>query len=191
MTESKVAPAVGGEHVRDVQLSNVAFATFYELHYADIVRALSITLGDRSLGCEATDEAMVRAFDRWNDVATYNNPAGWVYRVGLNWGRSWHRRANRKMPWSSDQMTLPETPDVALSSAIKGLDIKYRSVVVCRYLLDWSTAQTAEALDIAEGTVKSRLTVGLQRLRDELDEPEASPQTTPQNLHEESTNNEL
>ena len=37
------------------------------------------------------------------------------------------------------------------------LDIAHRSVVVCRHLLGWSVSETASALRIREGTVKSRL----------------------------------
>ena len=35
--------------------------------------------------------------------------------------------------------------------------MKHRSVIVCRHLLGWSVAETASALKIREGTVKSRL----------------------------------
>lgn len=168
-----------------VELRETDFASFYAEHYPPIARALSITLSDPGWGQEAADEAMTRAFDRWHDVSTYANPSGWVYRVGLNWGRSWHRRLNRRLPWAAEEVALPTPTDVALDAALKDLDIKYRSVVVCRYLLDWSTAQTAEALDLAEGTVKSRLSEGLQRLRSELGEPEhtlSNPDLSPPDL---------
>ena len=45
---------------------------------------------------------------------------------------------------------------------------KHRSVVVCRLFLDWSTEQTAAALDIAPGTVKSRLHRALRSLQPAL-----------------------
>lgn len=154
--------------------STQTFDAFYEATYEDVARALSITLGDAGWGREAADEAMTRAFDRWADVATYDNPAGWVYRVGLNWARSWHRKLNRRLPWSTETVALPTTHDTSLDNALAELDVKYRSVVVCRYLLDWSTEQTAKALDLAPGTVKSRLSTGLSKLRAELDEPEPS-----------------
>jgi RNA polymerase sigma-70 factor (ECF subfamily) len=150
------------------------FDAFYTATYEDVARALSITLGDAGWGREATDEAMTRAFDRWADVATYDNPAGWVYRVGLNWARSWHRKLNRRMPWSTETVILPTTHDTSLDEALAELDVKYRAVVVCRYLLDWSTDETARALDLAPGTVKSRLSTGLSKLRAQLDEPDES-----------------
>lgn len=151
-----------------------SFEAFYAAHYPDVVRALSLTLGDSQWGREAADEAMTRCYDRWADVSTYDNPAGWSYRVGLNWARSWHRKLARRLPWSDDGVTLPSTPDPALADALATLDLKYRSVVVCRYLLDWSTEETASALGLATGTVKSRLSTGLEHLRTQLDSPEDS-----------------
>jgi hypothetical protein len=69
-----------------------AFAAFYRSDYANVARALSYTLGDVDLGREATDEAMARAYARWAKIADYDSPAGWVYRVGLNWAYSTRRR---------------------------------------------------------------------------------------------------
>jgi RNA polymerase sigma-70 factor (ECF subfamily) len=49
----------------------------------------------------------------------------------------------------------PAEPDVLV--ALAELDVRQRSVVVCRYLLGWSEGETAAALSTAPGTVKSRL----------------------------------
>lgn len=165
--------AVAGSARTRSATSLPSFDGFYESTYDDLARALSITLGDAGWGREAADEAMTRAYDRWADVVTYANPAGWVYRVGLNWARSWHRKLNRKLPWSSPEVSLPKSADTELEAALAQLDVKYRSVVVCRYLLDWTTEQTAAALDLPAGTVKSRLSTGLTHLRTILGEPDA------------------
>ena len=42
-------------------------------------------------------------------------------------------------------------------------------MVVCRYFLELSSQETAAALGIAEGTVKSRLSRALAKLRGRLD----------------------
>lgn len=144
----------------------VSFPDFYSQHYDKVARALSINLGSADLGKSAADEAMTRAYAKWSDVSSYANPAGWTYRVGLNWARSWRRKSARRLPWTErDAVSMPETADPELAAAISNLDSKYRDVVVCRYYLDWSTEQTAEALDIRPGTVKSRLSTGLSALR--------------------------
>jgi RNA polymerase sigma-70 factor (ECF subfamily) len=147
-----------------------SFAEFYDVHHAKIAQALAMNFGDAELGREATDEAMTRAYARWGTVSGHDNPAGWVYRVGLNWGRSWFRRAGRRLPWlDRSSVDMPETSDPALRQALRALDDKHRAVVVCRYFLDWSTNQTAAALDLPTGTVKSRLHHALAELRVQLD----------------------
>jgi len=134
------------------------FTSFYEDRYTEIGRALAFTLGDTALAAEATDEAMARAFARWSTVQRYDNPSGWVYRVGLNWARSVHRRAARRLPLRGrDEVVQPPVADPAISRALGDLDVRLRAVVVCRCLLDWSVEETAHALGIKSGTVKSRL----------------------------------
>lgn len=152
-----------------------SFDEFYRLHHGKIAGALSLSFGDAELGREAADEAMTRAYHHWGTVSGHQNPAGWVYLVGLNWGRSWFRRAARRLPWTPSKMVqLPETADPSLRATLLGLDHKYRAVVVCRYFLDWSTERTASALDIPTGTVKSRLHHALGQLREQL-EPDDRP----------------
>ncbi len=143
------------------------FAAFFAEHHRTIASALALTLRDDQLASDAAAEAMARAYQRWDDVGRYGNPAGWVYRVGLNWARSRRRKLIREIFRSeSPETPAPPTPDVdpTLARALAELPLDQRSVVVCRYLLDWSEFQTAEALQIAPGTVKSRLSRGLDRL---------------------------
>jgi len=147
------------------------FDTFYRDHAEPLRRALCLALGDIELGTEATDEAMARACQRWADVASYTNPHGWAYRVGLNWARSRQRRHR----WR-DRRPVPDSPaptvphDHELTTALARLSVEHRSVVVCRYLLDWSVDDTAASLDIPVGTVKSRLARALDQLARHLED---------------------
>jgi RNA polymerase sigma-70 factor (ECF subfamily) len=56
-----------------------------------------------------------------------------------------------------------------LLAAVNGLREEERLVVACRYFLDLSEAETAAALDVRPGTVKSRLSRALDHLRDRLE----------------------
>lgn len=156
----------------DLATRSVDFDHFYRSNRDSVGRALALTLGDDSLGFEAADEAMARAYERWTVVAGYQNAEGWVYRTGLNWARSWLRRRKR----AADKAPLLAQPasgfdgviDVDLANALSKLHDDHRAVVVLRFYKDWSVEQTAEALDIAPGTVKSRLSRALAILNDEL-----------------------
>ena len=83
----------------------IDFASFFADHQRPIASALALTLRDDLLASDATAEAMARAFQRWDDVGRYANPAGWVYRVGLNWARSRRRssRASSRSPFLSSR----------------------------------------------------------------------------------------
>lgn len=145
------------------------FAVFYREAYPSVARALGATLGDYELGAEATDEAMARCYARWQTVREYDNPPGWVYRVGLNWARSLHRKLRPRVGWHQAAVVEPPTvTDPAIHHALSELDVSLRAVVVCRFLLDWSTDTTADALDIRPGTVKSRLHRALRLLEGKL-----------------------
>jgi RNA polymerase sigma factor (sigma-70 family) len=160
-------PPVHVDEVVDVGAGE--FADFYRASYTDIARALAYALGDVEVAAEATDEAMARAYPRWSTLRHYDNPGGWVYRVGLNWARSLHRRLSRRLPFRATEHTEPPVSDPAVAEALRRLSTDHRDVVVCRLLLDWSVDVTADALGVRPGTVKSRLHKALRRLEADLD----------------------
>jgi RNA polymerase sigma-70 factor (ECF subfamily) len=135
-----------------------SFDDFYRRARPSIGRALALALGDLDLAVDATDEALARAYERWSKVSALERPEGWVYRVGLNWATSvLRRRRNHHRLYAALPVEAPVITDPAVHASIAELDIAHRSVVVCRHLLGWSVGETAAALRIREGTVKSRL----------------------------------
>lgn len=120
---------------------------------------------------EATDEAMTRAFAAWETVSGYDRPEGWVYRVALNWARGRYRKRKYELLGVLDVDRPHESPvpDLDVIQAVGSLPTRYREIVVARYYLDWSTAEVAQALQIPEGTVKSRLSRALSRLATALE----------------------
>jgi DNA-directed RNA polymerase specialized sigma24 family protein len=147
------------------------FDRFYRAHADTLRQGLCLALGDVELGTEAADEAMARACERWGDVSGYANPTGWAYRVGLNWARSRQRRRRWRDRRPVPDLPVPTVPDPDLTVALGRLGVDQRAVVVCRYLLDWSVDDTAAALDIPVGTVKSRLARALDHLARHLEVP--------------------
>ena len=161
------------EVVESLRLERVrweSFEAFYRDYRRDLYRALASVLRDNELAQEAADEAMLRTFERWSTVVRYANPRGWTYRVGLNWARSRMRKRRRRALGSLDPPATVgvEDSDATLLGVLAELPLREREVVVFRYLFDYSTAQTAEMLDLAEGTVKSRLHRALKQLRERL-----------------------
>lgn len=147
-----------------------AFDAFYQIHYDRTYRALGLATRNIDLAREATDEAMTRAFQRWDTIGGYDAPEQWVFRVGLNWAISQQRRKRfEPSPILVEPSVEDGLPEPEVAEAIAELPIKMRAVVVARLYLDWSTETTSRALAIPEGTVKSRLKRAIKRLERRLD----------------------
>lgn len=170
--EIDLAPDGAAAPVADdrVELREESFESFCQREHASLARALALALDDTELGRDAAAEGLTRAWQRWSTVSALDNPAGWVYRVGLNWGRSRLRRRRREVTTAlvPEQASGAVDYDDGLVRALARLTDEHRSVVVARYYLDWSEAGIAAALDIPAGTVKSRLHRALAHLDDDL-----------------------
>jgi RNA polymerase sigma factor (sigma-70 family) len=155
-----------------IDVREETFEAFYERAHAVVFRALTVTLRDRSLAADATQEAFARALARWADVADYGNPEGWVFRVGLNWARSWLRRTAREVIGGLDRTAadLPDPPDPAVAEALERLPIDQRAVLVLRFVWDWPIERVARTLAVPVGTAKSRQHRALRTLQQLLEE---------------------
>ena len=151
-----------------------SFEAFYFAHRDSVARAVALAIGDVDLAMDSTDEAMIRAYQRWARVGILERPAGWVFRVAINHSRSRLRRVARKARYAkvvgradhTDEPFSDQIEDSALLTALRSLEPDRRDVVVLRVLLEFSEAECATALGIRPGTAKSRLHRGLANLRE-------------------------
>lgn len=151
------------------RLRYTEFEMFYRAQWDEIYRPLAVILRNPDLAREATDEAMTRALHHWRTVKVADNQAGWVYRVAHNWAIDQIRRRRRRHRLvGAPPVWQPVVPDPAVFEAVSGLPYDQRAVVVLRLMEDWSEREVAIALGIAPGTVKSRLSRALAKLREEL-----------------------
>ncbi|CAN5368994.1 hypothetical protein BH23ACT3_BH23ACT3_02560 [soil metagenome] len=178
-----------------------SFDDFYREHAAELHRAITLAVGSSDLAGEAVDEAMTRAYARWRTVGAYDRPAGWVYRVAVNWATSRFRKRRREtldpfLPGThtdtAGAVRDPSSADPTLARALAELPVEQRSVVVLRYLLDWSEAETAAALGVAPGTVKSRLNRALARLAAQLGtDARTADRATTDTTHDDTTHDTI
>ncbi len=128
---------------------------------------------------DVVQEALVKAYrslDRFRDDRPFRP---WLLRIVANEAHNAHRSSVRRT--AREQRMLPrELIDPAvevehreakeqLLGAVARLPDKLRRVVTCRYLLELDEAETSVVLGVPRGTVKSRLSRGLARLRTELE----------------------
>lgn len=150
-----------------------SFEDFWAREREPIRIALGMTLGDAHLAADAVDEAMARAFSRWRRICRYEDPAGWVFHVAMNWARSALRK-RRLRPTLGDaamesvgEGSHDVVPDGELLASVAALPLPQRSVVVLRFYLDWPIERIAVAMGVPTGTVKSRLHRALATLEEQ------------------------
>jgi RNA polymerase sigma factor (sigma-70 family) len=144
--------------------------------------AYTIT-GSAEEAADAAQEGFVRAYHalgRFRPGAPFRP---WLLTIVANAART-RRAATARHPTlaltaaaerpSDDSARSPEVAALAaeqrreLLAAVNGLRADDQRVIACRYFLELSEAETAGVLGCARGTVKSRLSRALQRLRQEL-----------------------
>lgn len=147
------------------------FAAYASARWGSLVRSGIV------LGCsldEAQDLAqttLLRCYTAWRKVQRAENRDAYVYRILLNSHRDsrrrrwWGERPTQVLPdrGTADGTGQVETAD-AIRRALADLSPVNREVVVLRYYAHLTERQTADLLDIAPGTVKSRLSRALAQL---------------------------
>ena len=141
------------------------FTEFVSSVEAKLRHALTAALGvDR--GRDAAAEALAYGWEHWDRVKGLENPTGYLYRVGLNWGRKSRRRQRVRLP----QAPLERVPWVepGLPDALARLSDKQRVAVYLVYGHEWSLGEVARLLDVSKGTVQKQVERGLVKLRRRL-----------------------
>jgi RNA polymerase sigma-70 factor (ECF subfamily) len=162
--------------------------------YADVVRAHEqiafrtavLICGNVADAEEAAQDAFVKAHGALGRFRPGEPFRPWLLAIVANEARNRRRAAGRRaaMPLrlfsqhdasepgshaSPETVMLADERRTGLLAAIAALRPEDRLVIGCRYLLELSEAETAAALGVRPGTVKSRLSRALERLRGELE----------------------
>jgi RNA polymerase sigma-70 factor (ECF subfamily) len=134
---------------------------------------------------DAAQEAFVKAYyalGRFRDDAPFRP---WLLRIVTNEALNRRRSASRReavalrladrrpggAPPSPEAAALEGELRQAVLAAVERLPERDRLVIAYRYFLDLGEAETAYALGVRPGTVKSRLSRALARLRAQIPDP--------------------
>src|SRR5262245_33077908 len=134
---------------------------------------------------EAAQDGFVKAYRALGRFRRGAPLKPWLLRIVANEARNRRRAAGRRQALAlraaaqdrpGDAVPSPEAALLEresrerLLAAVERLSDDHRDAIACRYLLELSEEETAAALGIRRGTVKSRLARALERLRAELGE---------------------
>lgn len=158
-----------------------AFEAFFDRHRSLIHRTAYGLTGDPQVAEEILQDTFLRAYRHRNSLRTEVSPVPWLHRVALN--LCYSRLGRRKLRVEPIGETTQQVRDGDLGPAdhaereelrttirlgVAALPPKHQSVVILYYLHGMSLQETADALGIAVGTVKSRLHYALAGLRNHL-----------------------
>ena len=162
-----------------------AYEELVRIHQGIAFRTAYLVAGSAADAEDAAQEGFVKAFralGRFRRGAPFRP---WLLQIVANEARNRRRSAGRRPGLalraagenpSGGAAPSPEGTVLAgeereqLLAAINGLREEDRLVIACRYFLDLSEEETAAALDWRRGTVKSRTSRALARLREQLGE---------------------
>jgi RNA polymerase sigma-70 factor (ECF subfamily) len=164
-----------------------AFARLVALHESMVFNLAARLLGDGEEARDVSQDVFLqvyRTLERFEGRSTLKT---WIYRIVVNHCRNrqrwWHRRRRAasvpldalrpadepQLPDGSphDQLERRERAG-AVQEALLRLSFDHRAILLLREVEGLSCRQLAEALGIAEGTVKSRLSRAREELRQRL-----------------------
>jgi len=164
-----------------------AYGRLLERHQAAAFRAACLITGSAAEAEDATQDACVKA---WLALRRFRPGAPfrpWLVRIAINEARNRRRSAGRSATLvlrlgpeaagaapaaSAESEALADEERSRVASAVERLREDDQLVIAARYFLGLSEAETAIALGLRRGTVKSRLSRALGRLQTELETAE-------------------
>jgi RNA polymerase sigma factor (sigma-70 family) len=163
----------------------VAYGSLVRAHQDIAFRVACLAGGSASEAEEAAQEGFVKAWRALPRFRAGSPFRPWLLAIVANEARNRRRAAGRRAGLALRAAEVaerdagaggpsPETQLLAtarrevLLAALGGLDDRDRAVLTCRYLLELSEEETAAALGWRRGTVKSRTSRALARLRERV-----------------------
>jgi RNA polymerase sigma-70 factor (ECF subfamily) len=160
-----------------------AFAVLVDRHKDSLVGYLARLSGCRERAQDLAQETFLRLYQSLDRYREEGHLQALLYRIATNLLRSEERRARR---WSLLQPVLrstngfhaePTAPAKVLreeasshlEEAVAALPLRFRVPLVLREIEGWPYAEIAGQLGVSEGTVKSRVHRGRERLRQHLE----------------------
>jgi RNA polymerase sigma factor (sigma-70 family) len=152
--------------------------------YQDVALRTAYLVAPEADAADAVQDAFVKAYAALSRFREGSPVKPWLLRIVANEGRNRRRSAVRRAGLS-ERATLAATPIAVgspesevlaeetrqtLLAALAQLRDEDREVIGARYLLELSEAETADTLGLRRGTVKSRTSRALARLRQTLGE---------------------
>jgi len=166
------------------QGDQAAWTVLVTHHQEAVFRLAYLLLGNSDEAKDVAQDTFIRAFHALDSFDSSRPLRPWLLRITANLARNQGRSIGRYLAavqrWvrAAPEPVAPPPGDAHLRQqqaqtlwqAVKQLGQTDQEIIYLRYFLEQSVAETAQALDVAPGTVKSRLHRALNRLRTVIEE---------------------
>jgi RNA polymerase sigma-70 factor (sigma-E family) len=153
------------------------FIAYAETARGRLRQVAYLMCGDWGRAEDAAQEALARLYVRWTRIDRTRGLRTYAHRTVVSAvldgaKRPWSRERPSSRP--EDETTLAAAPPASIEDrmvvveALASLPDRQRACVVLRYFEDLSVQETARALRVRDGTVKSQTARGLEALRKAL-----------------------
>jgi len=165
------------QHAR--QGDPTAWEALIQQHQTAVFRLAFLMLGTADEADDVAQETFIRAFRMLDRFDPTRPLRPWLLRITSNLARNHHRSIGRHLEAlkrfhqseievqhvSAERENWQHMEAQALWQAVRRLSSADQQMIYLRYFLELSVSEVAETLNIAPGTVKSRLHRALSRLR--------------------------
>jgi RNA polymerase sigma factor (sigma-70 family) len=162
-----------------------AYARLLQRHQDVAFRAAYLVCGSHAEAEDAMQEACLKAWLALDRFRAGESFRPWLVRIVINEARNRRRSAGRRaglalrlaptagnasVAASAQTEAIAGQERARLLAAVAALREEDQLVIAARYFLGLGEAETASALGLRRGTVKSRLSRALERLRRQLEQ---------------------
>jgi RNA polymerase sigma-70 factor (ECF subfamily) len=161
-----------------LQRNEAAWEALVRLHQEPIFRYAYLIQGDRDEAEDTAQETFIRAYRALERFDLSRPLRPWLLSIAANLARNRFRSLGRYVSAlrrlvednpgqtaSVENLSLEQIQAQTIWQALQKMDATDRQVIYLRFFLELSVEETAQAMDTAEGTIKSRLHRALGRLR--------------------------
>jgi len=134
-----------------------------------LYRTALLYMGSESMAKDAVDEAEYKAFISLKKLRRPEYFETWLTRILINECKKALRRLKREVPYeSAPELSAEDFDSLPLKEAIEKLPQELREVVILRYFSGFTVVETAQSLNLPQGTTATRQRRALQLLKLEL-----------------------
>jgi RNA polymerase sigma factor (sigma-70 family) len=144
-----------------------AVSALYDAHAVTMIRIALVMLSDRAAAEDVVQDAFFGLYRHWGKLSDRANAVTYVRSAVLNGCRDALKRQARRdrrdrasaLSWqavgSAETLALIGEDNRLILAAVRRLPGRQRETLLCRFYLEMSEEETARAMGVSRGTVKS------------------------------------